>query len=277
MIMKSRDGRLGKQQVQPGNSPAAPADTADVRSRELLLALRDRPSALGPGAMVALPPTAGSERAGRRQVSGPEAAQALTGDRREFGSWQPVFLAAHSDRIYGEFLEVNPAGGSPQTSASVMAVMAPGPSVFRLTVFRHAYVPDQPPARAGNRRASQDGAWIALHYLQELEAGRAAPAAACFAEGAIYSVPPRDESSDRITVQGRAAIEAVFNARGTNSARHRTDRLASCAHGCHAMLDGAVTGLPGGVTSTFMSSVTLDDAGLIARYVARICVPGVSW
>ena len=158
-----------------------------------------------------------------------------------------------------------------------MAVIAPNPSIFRLTVFRHAYVPDQPPARVGNRRPGRDRARIALHYLQELEAGRAASAAACFAENAIYSVPPRCESSDRITVQGRAAIEAVFDARGTNSARHRTDVLAICEHGCHAMLDGSVTGLPGGVTSTFMSSVTLDNAGLIARYVARICVPGVAW
>lgn len=54
-------------------------------------------------------------------------------------------------------------------------------------------------------------------------------------------------------------------------------RARICGHGCHAMLDGCVTGLPGGVTSTFMSSVTLDEAGLIARYAARICVPGVPW
>ena len=266
------------------NSTCEPATRVLRRQRgwpgtpELLLALRDRPSALlGPEALVALPPTAGGERAGRQQSSGPEAARALAGDRREFGEWRPVFLAAHGNRVYGEFLELNPADGSPRTSASAMAVISPGPSVFRLTLFRHAHVADQPPARGGRPRLGRDRPHIALRYLQELEAGRAASAAACFADDAIYSIPPRDESSDRITVQGRTAIKAVFDARGTNSARHRTDRLAICGHGCHAMLDGCVTGLPGGVTSTFMSSVTLDKAGLIARYAARICVPGVPW
>jgi hypothetical protein len=276
--MKSGTPRTGEQHVPTSDSCAAPAGAAGPVSPELLVALRDRPSTLlSPEALVALPPTAGSERAGRQQSSGSQAAQALVGDRREFGAWRPVFLAAHGDRVYGEFLELNPADGSPRTSASAMAVISPGPSVSRLTVFRHAHVPDQPPARDGRPRLDGDRARIALRYLQELEAGRAASAAACFAEDAIYSIPPRDESSDRITVQGRTAIKAVFDARGTNSARHRTDRLASCGHGCHAMLDGCVTGLPGGLTSTFMSSVTLDQAGLIARYAARICVPGVPW
>ncbi len=222
-------------------------------------------------------PAPGSERAGLRQSSGSEAVQALAGDRRQFGEWRSVFLAAHRDRVYGEFLELHAADGSPSTSVSAMAVIAPDSSVLRLTVFRHAYVPDHSPARAGDHRLGQDGARIALRYLQELEAGRAASAAECFAEDAIYSIPPRDETSDRITVRGRAAIKAVFDARGTNSARHRTDRLAVCGNGCHAMLDGSVTGLPNGATSTFMSSVTLDSTGLITRYAARICVPGVSW
>lgn len=278
MIMKSDSQRAGDQHVPASGPGAAPAGTAGPVSPDLLLALRDRPSALlSPQALVALPPAAGSERAGRQQRCGPAAAQALAGDRREFGEWRPVFLAAHGDRVYGEFAELDPADGSPRTSASAMAVIAPGPSISRLTLFRHAHVPEQSPARDGPARPDRDRTRIALHYLRELEAGHAAAAAACFAEHAIYSIPPRDENSGRITVQGRTAIKAVFDARGTNPARHRTDRLAICAHGCHAMLDGRVTGLPGGTTSTFMSSVTLDETGLIARYAARICIPGVPW
>ena len=183
IIMKSGTRRTGGQHVRTSDSCAASAGAAGPVSPELLLALRDRPSALlGPEALVALPPTAGGERAGRRRSSGPEAARALAGDRREFGEWRPVFLAAHGNRVYGEFLELNPADGSPRTSASAMAVVSPGPSVFRLTLFRHAHVPDQPPARGGRPRLGRDRPRIALRYLQELEAGRAASAAACFAD-----------------------------------------------------------------------------------------------
>ena len=189
MIMKSGNRRTGEQHVQTSDSCAASAGAAGPVSPELLLALRDRPSALlSPEALVALPPTAGSERAGRRQSSGPEAAQALVGDRREFGEWRPVFLAAHSDRVYGEFLELNPADGSPRTSASAMAVVSPG-RAFSPSLFRHAHVPDQPPARDGRPRLGGDRPRIALRYLQELEAGRAASAAACFADDAVQQHP----------------------------------------------------------------------------------------
>ncbi len=129
--MKSGTRRTGGQHVRTSDSCAAPAGAAGLVSPELLLALRDRPSGLlSPEALVALPPTAGSERADRQQSSGSEAAQALAGDRREFGEWRPVFLAAHGDRVYGEFLELNPADGSPRTSASAMAVISPARAFF---------------------------------------------------------------------------------------------------------------------------------------------------
>ena len=73
---------------------------------------------------------------------------------------------------------------------------------------------------------------------------------------------------------GRSAITSVFEARGTNAARHHIDQVARNAAGTDFVISGRVTGLPAGQSATFASCVQIA-AGLISRYVAAICVPEV--
>jgi hypothetical protein len=73
---------------------------------------------------------------------------------------------------------------------------------------------------------------------------------------------------------GRSAITSVFEARGTNSARHYLEHVVGNAAGTDFVISGRVTGLPAGQSATFASSAQIA-AGLISRYVAALCVPEV--
>jgi SnoaL-like domain len=232
----------------------------------------DGPDALSPLVVVALPDPALPETGKRVIAVGRQAAaSALARDALGRGRREPTFWCARRDRAAIEFAESSPDG---TRRSSIVTMQLAAGAITRIVAFRHAFVPRLagPGAVAGT---SADAAQaLVRRYLDDLEAGRATEAAACFAGDAIYSFPPRTADGDRGIVTGRSAITSVFQARGTNAARHHIDQVTGNAAGTDFAISGRVTGLPAGKSATFASSAQVA-AGLISRYVAAMCVPEV--
>jgi hypothetical protein len=114
-------------------------------------------------------------------------------------------------------------------------------------------------------------------YFDELEAGEFAAAADCFSDDVVYSHPPyrhTDNAGDRrVEFRGRQELLAGFRSRGKRSFRHRI--LVRLQRGPSCLLEGVVDGLPGDGTGSFVSSLSLDRTGRIARYVSFYCEPSV--
>jgi len=114
-------------------------------------------------------------------------------------------------------------------------------------------------------------------YFGALDSGRFADAAACFSTDVLYSHPPYRHTDrntdDRVEFRGREALTAAFVARGRQTFGHRI--LRCIQRGPHALLEGAVHDLPDGRSGSFISSLSLDDDGLIRRYVSFFCEPAV--
>ena len=125
--------------------------------------------------------------------------------------------------------------------------------------------------------ADHDAAAVLERYLTHLDAGAFHDAAACFSPDVLYSHPPYQHTgiSDprRLDIVGRPALMETFRRRGRQSFGHRV--IAFGQDGPHAMLEGVVEGLPDGGNGSFLSSLSLDAAGLISRYVSFYCEPAV--
>jgi len=182
-----------------------------------------------------------------------------------------------------ELREESPDGRS---GTAVVVLSGELTSVASLLLFRTELVPVRPVAHRTTLSATlsatllgaEQAAAAVRNYLDQLEAGYAEAAAACFATDAIYSFPPRTVEGARGIVNGRDAIEAVFRARGVNDARHHVEQVVATdeANGANSfVILGFVDGLGVGSVSmaTFVSTVHLDTDGLISRYVAHMCVP----
>jgi hypothetical protein len=103
-------------------------------------------------------------------------------------------------------------------------------------------------------------------YMRNLDAGDFEAAAAMFTEDAIYSRSASDAKgnpSGRLDViVGRANILAYFQTRGVRSYRH--DICYVAVHGHMEFVAGVVEGGP---DSAMLASATVDEQGLITRYV----------
>jgi hypothetical protein len=119
--------------------------------------------------------------------------------------------------------------------------------------------------------ADDTGREIVERYFDRLQAGRAEQAAACFSPDVVYSIPPRAGEADRGLVVGREALVASFLARGVNAARHHASTVAGDGSG-RFLVEGVVSGL-GPDDAPFMSSMWIDDHGLICRYIALLKFP----
>lgn len=122
-----------------------------------------------------------------------------------------------------------------------------------------------------------DAAQVVHDYFRDLDRGSFAEAAAHFSDDVLYSHPPYlhtgIDDPDRIELRGRPALAAAFARRGPASFDHEV--LTSVQRGPHCLFEGAVNGLPGGGTGSFISSLSLDGNGRIRRYVSFYCEPGV--
>ncbi len=116
-------------------------------------------------------------------------------------------------------------------------------------------------------------------YFHALDTGDFHEAAACFSPDVLYSHPPYRhtglDGDHRVEFRGRAALLSAFQARGRQRFGHAI--LVCVQRGAHALLEGAVHDLPHGGSGSFISSVSLDEAGLIQRYVSFYCEPSVDW
>jgi hypothetical protein len=230
------------------------------------------PAALSETVLVALPDPDLAESGARIISRGREAAEAaLRRDAERYSSRVPVLRCESGEEIAVEFVEET-AGGV--AASSVVVLRLNGQEIVRVLAFRHDHVPMRVVRQPSVRTTSDGAASVVRRYLDHLEAGRSAEAAACFAGDAIYSFPPRAGSGERGTIAGRSAIEEAFVARGVNAARHVIQGITSSDQWGGFIVAGRVTGLPGGTSASFVSCASIGD-GLIQRYVAQMCIPEV--
>ena len=122
-----------------------------------------------------------------------------------------------------------------------------------------------------------DASDVIDRYFELLDTGDFGGAVECFSPGVVYSHPPYrhtdNAGNDRVTFRGRAELLAGFHARGKQSFRHRL--LSRAQVGPHCIFEGAMLDLPDGGSGGFMSSLTLDSEGRIARYLSMYRGPAI--
>jgi hypothetical protein len=126
-----------------------------------------------------------------------------------------------------------------------------------------------PPSRGGEAGARD----LLERYFAALQSGDFAAAAACFTPDCWYSHPPYSARTAPVEYEGREALAAGFaHDRGITPVRQRIVRCVQRGPTC--FVEGLADGIPGG--GTFLSSVILDELGLVDRYVAYYAEPRVS-
>jgi hypothetical protein len=112
-------------------------------------------------------------------------------------------------------------------------------------------------------------------YFGPLDAGELEAAAAAFSEDAVYIRPSLADASGArslVVVRGRDAVLEWFRERGRRPYRHEIRRCA--VDGRHCFVEGVVTG--GEAPQVFVASATLDDDGLITRYLVSASEVGAA-
>jgi hypothetical protein len=113
-------------------------------------------------------------------------------------------------------------------------------------------------------------------YFSAIDDRRFEDATACFSAEVLFAIPPRGaaEVDARRECRGRPAMIEWFSDRGSRRSRHQV--LLSMVVGTSCMIEGLVHDpAVGGEPSTFASSLQLDGAGLISRYLSYMCAPAV--
>lgn len=169
-------------------------------------------------------------------------------------------------------------GGEPTSSFAASAQLNESGLIERYLVYTCTPPVPRSAVAANPSDESPFDAMAKIHeYFDALDTGRFADAAACFSDTTLYSHPPYKDPSiggpGRANFEGRASLEAAFHRRGIQ----RIDHLIVANHqrGPHLLLEGIVNDADGNLVGTFVSSATLDVEGLIDRYVAFYCQPGV--
>jgi len=245
----------------------------------------DAVAAVGPAALYAVPRPGAPETDARRIVEGRNALRGLLTEREPAPHRHEIQLCVHDgDRALVEGVTRSTATGAAEMSfAAAVSLDAEG-RIARYVGFGGAPAPDLTPHAAAPTEPTPNGTArpadmdTVLHeYFAALDRGDFAGAAARFSPDVLYVHPPYRhtgiDSPDRVTFRGRAALLAAFTARGRQSFDHRV--TTSIQRGPHGLIEGVVQGLPGGGTGSFVSSLTLDAAGLIRRYVSFYCEPAV--
>jgi ketosteroid isomerase-like protein len=110
-------------------------------------------------------------------------------------------------------------------------------------------------------------------YLSLLEGGDFEGAAHCFAADVVYAYPQAEPGAPRPVYVGRSELLGAFVERGRRAWRHRL--LTSVQRGRDCIAEGDVLGLEAGRTGGWISSLTLDDDGLISRYCTFYAEPAL--
>ena len=149
--------------------------------------------------------------------------------------------------------------------------------IDRFLAFACAGARDPLPTDVDDGIEPADASAVVRDYFADLDGGRFAAAAARFSADVLYSHPPYQHTGiddpGRIEFRGRPALLAAFERRGKAGFDHVV--ITSIQRGPHCMFEGAVRGLPGGETGSFISSLSLAGDGTIRRYVSFYCEPGI--
>ncbi len=137
--------------------------------------------------------------------------------------------------------------------------------------------PAAEPAPHGEGPAPGDAAKVVHDYFSALDTGDFETAVEQFSPDVVYSHPPYRhtgiDGADRVVFRGRDELLGAFQRRGRQTFDHAI--LASIQRGPHCLFEGVVNGLPNGSSGSFISSLSLDGAGRIQRYVSFYCEPSV--
>jgi hypothetical protein len=172
---------------------------------------------------------------------------------------------------------VTDGSGAPVATFVASATMAPDGRIERYLAYGCEGARE--PFRHDVEGSPAEVREVLDRYFHALDAGRFDEAAACFSPDVLYSHPPYRhtglDGDHRVEFRGREALLAAFQARGRQRFGHAI--LICVQRGAYALLEGAVHDLPHGGSGSFISSVSLDAAGLIQRYVSFYCEPSVDW
>jgi hypothetical protein len=210
--------------------------------------------AFAPLALFAYWDGSGDETAARTIVPGRE------GIRAALARWAApeALVAVRDDRDW--FVEGRL--GAAVTFVAALQVDAAG-AIARCLSF---HAPLVEPAPAAGSPSAYSARAVLDRYFTSLTAGDFETACACFSEDCLYSHPPYSAGAARAAFHGRAELLAGFqDVRGARPSR--LPRILCCVqNGSHCFIEGVVDGDP--PRGSFVSSVSLDGAGLIHRYVA---------
>lgn len=221
-----------------------------------------------PQVTSALPPDArAAENASRLEITGRDALRAaLPGSLGDSGL---TLLAAAGDGDHW-LIEGRLEGDPAETFAASFTLRQN--LIARQLVFRCQLV-EPPPAPGSSAAAGHDARAMVDRYFDRLEAGDFPAAVACFSADGLYSHPPYSPGAGRAEFRGSEELLAGLHRRGVRSVRHHL--LVSPQSGAECLIEGLTDDEPHG--GSFISSLSLDEDGLIKRYVALFCQPIVAF
>jgi hypothetical protein len=218
--------------------------------------------------LSAMPPLDEQEETDpRRQVTGAKELRAVLPD--SFGGAALTLLAAAGTDNHW-LVEGRIESASAQTFVGSFTLR--GDRLARQLVYRCQLVEPPPvdrPAATGNRH---DARAVVDRYFDRLDKGDFSGAVACFSADVLYSHPPYSPGAGRAEFQGADELLAGFERRGVKPNRHHV-LLVSPQNGPDCLIEGHTVDPPHG--SSFISSFSLDEDGLIKRYLALACRPSV--
>ncbi len=145
-----------------------------------------------------------------------------------------------------------------------------GDRLTRQLLYRCQLVEPPPADRAPATGNQHDARAVVDRYFNRLDEGDFSAAVACFSADVLYSHPPYSPGAGRAEFRGADELLAGLERRGVKPHRHHV-LLVSPQNGPDCLIEGYSVDQPHG--SSFISSCSLDDAGLIKRYLAVACRP----
>jgi ketosteroid isomerase-like protein len=226
-------------------------------------------------ALYAVPHFRAIETAARHEIVGRAAIAEFAAERGGHGRvHEPLSWVVDGGRCLIEGVLRNVDEREPFGSFGAVATLDDAGLIRRYLAY--ACLPAVPRLVDAPSGLNVDVRQLVKRYFASLESGDFEDAADCFSEDVVYSHPPYqhtgiDSGHGRVTFRGRAELLAGFQARGRTSFEHR---IFTCERQeSDALFDGVVEGLPNGNVGAFVSSMTLDGDGRIARYLSFYCEP----
>jgi hypothetical protein len=209
---------------------------------------------------------AGEETAPRTLARGRDQIRAALA-RGAFGGGRPEILVQLDDGA-NCLLEgrLDHEDGRPETFAASLQRDGAG-AITRCLLFRTPLVePSRSWGEAGDSTPG-DAHAVLNAYFEHLGSGRFGEAANCFSRDCLYSHPPYARGAGRAEFRGHAELLAGFVRRGYKPYEYTLEVTLQRGHEC--MIEGRASG------GSFLSSLSLDEEGLIHRYAAFYCEPPV--